>query len=309
MLMHRVTSPTMDLKQLEYFVAVVDLGGFSRASRLLGVAQPAISRQVRSLEVELRQNLLLRNGRGAVPTEAGKRLLAHARGILQQVERARLEVDEVKGSPVGHVAIALPPTLARVLTAPIVRDFRQRFPKATVSIVEGLSATIQEWLQVGRADIGLVYNLTPTPAIELAPVLEENLCLIGPRSARREAATVPMRELPRYPLIMPARPNAIRTLVESRLATKGLRPNVTLEVDAIGAIVDLVAEGLGYAILSRRALPESADGGGLTARPIVRPPLKSSLAIAVSSQRPATPLQTACVELVAALVPKVFASR
>jgi len=304
-----LSPPVMDLKQLEYFVAVVDLGGFSRASRLLGVAQPAISRQLRSLEVELRQSLLLRNGRGAVPTEAGKRLLAHARGILQQVERARLEVDEVKGTPVGHVAIGLPPTLARVLTAPIVRDFRQRFPHATVSIVEGLSATIQEWVRVGRVDVGLVYNPAPAPAIELAPLLEEDLCLIGPRSGRREAATVPMRELPRYPLIMPARPNAIRTLVEARLAGLGLRPHVTLEVDAIGAIVDLVAEGLGYAILSRRALPEGEDGGGLVARPIVRPPLKSSLAIAVSAQRPATPLQKACVELVAVLVPKVFASR
>jgi len=256
----------VDLKQLEYFVAVVDLGGFSRASRLLGVTQPAISRQVRSLEVELRQSLLLRNGRGAVPTEAGKRLLAHARGILQQVERARLEIDDVKGAPVGHVVIGLPPTLARVLTAPIVRDFRQRFPKANVSIVEGLSATIQEWVQVGRADIGLVYNPAPMPAIELAPLFEEELCLIGPRSAKREAATVTMRELPRYPLIMPARPNAIRTLVESRLAQKGLRPHVTLEVDAIGAIVDLVAEGLGYAILSRRALPEGAATGALTRR-------------------------------------------
>jgi len=69
----------MDLRQLQYFIAVADTGGFSRAARLLGIAQPALSRQVRSLEVELRQNLLLRNGRGAVPTEAGKRLLAHAR--------------------------------------------------------------------------------------------------------------------------------------------------------------------------------------------------------------------------------------
>jgi LysR family nitrogen assimilation transcriptional regulator len=297
----------VDLKQLEYFVAVVDLGGFSRASRLLGVAQPAISRQVRSLEVELRQNLLLRNGRGAVPTEAGKRLLAHARGILQQVERARLEVDEVKGAPVGHVAIGLPPTLARVLSAPIVREFRQRFPRATVSIVEGLSATIQEWVQVGRADVGVVYNPMPSPAIELVPLFEEDLCLIGPHSGRREPSAVPMRELPRYPLIMPSRPNAIRTLVEARLAGIGLRPNVTLEVDAIGAIVDLVAEGLGYAILSRRALPEGAAGAGLTARQIVRPALKSALAIAVSAQRPATPLQAACVDLVSALVPKVLA--
>src|SRR5512141_2544688 len=108
------STPPMDLKQLEYFVNVVDLGGFSRAARLLRVAQPAISRQVRSLEVELRQTLLMRNGRGATPTEAGKRLLAHARGILAQAERARADVDESKGASVGHVVVGLPPTVARL---------------------------------------------------------------------------------------------------------------------------------------------------------------------------------------------------
>jgi LysR family nitrogen assimilation transcriptional regulator len=293
----------MDLKQLEYFVTVVDLGGFSRAARVLDVAQPAISRQVRRLEVELRQNLLLRNGRGAVPTEAGKRLLAHARGILQQVERARHEVEDLKGAPVGHVVIGLPPTLARVLTTKVVREFRQRFSRATLSIVEGLSATIQEWVTVGRADIGLLYNPAPSPAIELVRLLDEDLCLIGRGTARREPATVRLHELPRYPLIMPSRPHAIRALVESRLATFGLRPNVTLEIDAIGAILELVAEGTGFAILSRRALPGGEAGGKLHARTIVRPALTSTLAIAVSAQRPSTPLQTAAVELIAALVP------
>src|SRR6187399_984806 len=97
---YHVDGESMDLKQLEYFVRVVDLGGFSRAARVMGVAQPAISRQVRGLEVELRQNLLLRNGRGAVPTEAGKRMLLHARGILQQIERARHDLDESRGAHV-----------------------------------------------------------------------------------------------------------------------------------------------------------------------------------------------------------------
>src|SRR4029450_1798659 len=199
-----VVHPHMDLKQLEYFVSVVDLGGFSRAARLLGIAQPAISRQVRSLEVELRQSLLVRNGRGASPTEAGKRVLAHARGILQQVDRARAEVDEIKGAPVGHVVVGLPPTLARLMTAPggrefrrrfpgaavvpalvglpptlarlmtapVVREFRQRFPRASLSIVEGLSSYMHEWLQVGRIDIGLLYNPPPWPALDSRPALE-----------------------------------------------------------------------------------------------------------------------------------------
>lgn len=292
----------MDLRQLEYFVAVVDLGTFTGASRMLGVAQPAISRQVRSLEVELRQNLLLRNGRGATPTEAGKRLLVHARSILQQVERARREVDDVKGAPVGQVVLGLPPTLARAHTAQIVREFRRLYPKASISIVEGLSVHILEWVAVGRVDVGVPYNPAPSPAIELTPLIEEPLCLVSRRTTRRVAATVKLRELPDYPLVIPSRPHTIRALVESRLASIGARPQVVLEVDAVGAILELVAEGQGHAILSRRAASTAEVAHKLVARPIVRPALTSSLAIAVSSQRPATPVQEAAVAMVTELV-------
>ena len=295
----------MDLKQLEYFVAVVDLGGFSRASRLLGIAQPAISRQVRSLEVELRQSLLRRNGRGALPTEAGKRLLDHARSILQQVERARREVDEVKGAPAGHVVIGLPPTLALALTATIVREFRRRFPRASVSIVEGLSVHIHDWVVVGRADVGVLYNPVPSAAVEVRPLVDEQLCLMSRRASRRQAASVKLRDLPAYPLIIPSRPNAIRALVDARLATLGMRPHVALEIDAIGAILELVAEGQGHAVLSRRAIEASDAGRQLVARPIVQPLLTSSLAIVVSAQRPSTPVQDAAIALIESLLPRV----
>jgi urease subunit beta len=92
----------MDLRQIEYFVRVAELGGFTRASAALGIAQPALSRQVRMLEVELRQTLLSRDGRGAVPTDAGRLLLAHGRGILHQVERAREELGRVRGALAGR---------------------------------------------------------------------------------------------------------------------------------------------------------------------------------------------------------------
>lgn len=294
----------MELRALAYFVAVADAGGFSRAARLLGVAQPALSRQVRALEVELRQNLLLRNGRGAETTEAGRRLLAHARGILHQVERARREVDQVKDEPVGHVVIGLPPSFARVLSAPIVRDFRQRFPRASVAIVEGLSTATHEGLVLGRIDVGMLYNPVPSPAIDLRPLFDEDLCLIAPRGTTRAGATVRLRDLPGFPLIIPSRLHAIRTLVEARLAGLGLKPQVALEVDAIGAILELVAEGQGYAVLSPRALGIAEAGRRLVARPIVQPRLRIALALAVSSQRPATPLQAACVDLVAGLAEK-----
>jgi len=285
----------MELKQLELFVTVADLGGFSKAARVLGIAQPAISRQVRSLEVELRQNLLVRNGRGATTTEAGKRLLEHARGILQQVDRARRDVDDIKGASVGKVVVGLPPTAARHLTVPFVRVFRQRYPRASLSIVEGLSSTIQEWLAVGRVDVGLVYNPTASPAIDIRLLLEEALCLVGPRKARDEPRHVRLRDLPRFPLLIPSRPHAIRRLVETRLAALGLKPQVAMEIDAVPAILELVAEGHGYAVLSPRALQGTATAERLLSRTIVQPQLKSALAIVTSAQRPSTPSQSAAI--------------
>jgi len=292
----------MDLKQLEYFVNVVDLGGFSRAARVLGIAQPAISRQIRSLEVELRQSLLLRNGRGAAPTEAGKRLLGHARGILQQVDRARREVDETKDAPVGHVVVGLPPTVARHLTLPVVREFRQRFSEASLSIVEGLSTTIHEWLLVGRVDVGLVYNPVAAPAIDVRPLLDEPLCLISRRPNGRVARTVKLRELPHHPLIIPSRPHAIRMLVETQLAVLGLRPHVAMEIDAVHAILELVAEGHGNAVLSPRALVNVDAARSLAARAIVQPRLLSKLALVTSAQRPSTLIQQRTIELIERLI-------
>jgi len=297
----------MDLKQLEYFVNVVDLGGFSRAARFLGIAQPAISRQVRSLEVELRQNLLLRNGRGATPSDAGKRLLEHARGILQQVDRARRDVDETKGASVGQVVVGLPPTVARHLIVPIVREFRQGYPRASLSIVEGLSSNIQEWLAVGRVDVGLVYNPTASPALEIRRLLEEALCLIGARKEGRAARTLKLADLPRYPLIIPSRPHAIRTLVDTRLASLGLRPQVAMEIDAVPAILELVAEGHGYAVLSPRALQGTAMAPRLHSRTLVQPQLKSALAIVTSAQRPSTPLQQATIAMIERLAATALA--
>lgn len=308
----------MDLKQLSYFVHVADLGSFTRASTLLDVAQPALSRQVRQLEVELRQRLLNRNGRGVTLTDAGQRLLEHGRGILHQVERAREDLEEMRGAPVGHAALGVPPTVGRILTGPLVSAFRERFPKATLGIVEGLSTFLLERLVSGRVDVGLVYNPAPTPAIETQPLVVEPLYLIGPADGRHGAARrsrpgigkpVALRELPNYGLIVPGRPNALRMYIESQLAAIGSRINVTWEVDGIAAILDLVGRGLGYAVLSVNALRNEPLGARLLPRPIVRPRLAVTLAIATSSQRPLTPLGRRVVDLVHELVPRELAGQ
>ena len=262
----------MDLKQLEYFVRVAELGSFTRASQALDVAQPALSRQVRLLEVELRQNLLLRNGRGALPTDAGKLLLEHARGILHQVERAREELGRVGGALAGRVAIGLPPSLSRALAVPFTRAVRQQLPQASVSISEGLSTNMQEWLVTGRLDIAVLYNAQPAPSIELTPLLEEDLFLVQPRSARPSSrctaqTAVSLKDIALLPLVIPSRPNALRMLVETEMANLGLRPQVALEIDGVAAILDLVADGAGVALLSRNAVSSSQRPEAFQLRP------------------------------------------
>ncbi|HEY7120717.1 MAG TPA: LysR family transcriptional regulator, partial [Tepidisphaeraceae bacterium] len=215
----------MDVKQLDYFVHVADLGSFTKAASLLSVAQSALSHQVRQLEVELAQTLLYRNGRGVTPTDAGRRLLAHARGILTQMRRARDELAEDKDAMVGHLVLGLPPSIARLVTVPLFKSFRKSFPNGSFGVVEGLSASVVEWLVEGRVDIGLAYNPAPLPSIEITPLREQEMFLISPGVAGKapRGRKVPLKELSRYPLIIPSRPNANRMRIEAQLAYLGLK--------------------------------------------------------------------------------------
>lgn len=292
----------MDLKQLEYFVRVAELGSFTRAAMALDVAQPALSRQVRLLEVELRQNLLVRNGRGATPTEAGKLLLEHGRGILHQVERAREELGRVRGALAGRVAIGLPPSLARVLTVPLTRAFRAQLPEASISISEGLSVTMQEWLATGRLDIAVLYNAQPAPEIEITPLQDEELLLVQPRPPGLPEDPPPgpiaLRDVAALPLVIPSRPNALRMHVETEMANIGCRPIVALEIDGVSAILDLVTDGAGAALLSRNAVASSIRPSAYQTRPVCDPALRTRLYLATSSLRPATLTQQTTLTLI-----------
>ena len=300
----------MDLKQLEYFVRVAEMGSFTRAALALDIAQPALSRQVRLLEVELHQNLLTRNGRGAVPTEAGQLLLAHGRGILHQVERAREELGRVRGSLAGRVAVGLPTSLARMLTVPLTRAFRQQMPDATISISEGLSVAMQESLVNGRLDIAVLYNAQPGFETDITPLLEENLLLVQarPPGLQEEPAPGPvsLKEVSELPLVIPSRPNAIRMHVESEMANIGCRLKIALEIDGVSAILDLVADGAGSAVLSRNAVDSSVRPSAYTVRAIANPVLRTKVSLATSSQRPTTLTQQATLALIKETVARII---
>lgn len=307
----------MDLKQLEYFRHVAELGSFTRAASFLSVVQPALSRQVRQLEVELGQNLFDRNGRGVVLTDAGSRLLEHTRGILMQVGRARQELEEQRNGDSGHFVLGLPPSLGRSVTVPLVKAFGRLLPNASLATVEGLSAYMLEWLNVGRVDCALVYNAPASPAVDLQPLLDDQLFLIAPRAVRsapkaanprkapatrRTRKSITLAELADYPLIIPSRPHSIRMSVENALAGVERKIRVAHEIECIPAIIDLVRQGHGYAVLPLNALKSTPWSDEVLCRAVVAPILTTSLSLATSAHRPKSPLHRRAIEVIRDIV-------
>jgi LysR family nitrogen assimilation transcriptional regulator len=298
----------VNLKQLEYFVRVSELGSFSKASLILNIAQPALSRQVRLLETDLRVTLLMRTGRGVVLTEAGKRLFDHSVGILQLMSRVRDDLDATRDEPSGRIVIGLPPSMGRMLTLPLVEGFRRTLPKARLAIVEGLSTHLAEWISTGRVDLGVLHNPEPQAALEVTPVLDEALGMvspakeIGPKRKVGAGATVTLAELTRFSLILPERSHAIRKLLETQAALSGHKLNVALEVSSVQSILELVRAGHGHAVLTATALAASGQPDSFVLRPLTEPRLTSMLCLAVSAHKPATPLLKHVMRLLRELI-------
>lgn len=291
----------MDLRQIEYFVRVAELGSFTKASIDLNIAQPALSRQVRLLEVELGQSLLLRNGRGVSPTEGGKLLLEHGRGIMYQIERTREELSKLKGSLVGRVALGMPPSLSRLLTLPLINRFNQVLPDVSLSISEGLSSQMTESLLSGNLDIALLYNARAADDIELLPLGSERLYLVRKGSGTdriRVGEGVELNALPHERLITPTSNNAMRLFLQAEMINLGLRPNIILEIDSISLILDLVANGKGSGVLSMNAVKSLGADHCFDIHPLVEPDLSIQLYLATSNRRPSTHTQLAMLKLI-----------
>ncbi len=297
----------MNLKQLETFVRVAEIGSFSKAALVLSTVQPALSRQVRQLEIDLHVTLLERTGRGVVLTEAGKLLFEHSVGILELVSRAREALEASRDEPLGRVVVGLPPSLGRSLTVPLVETFKREWPRARLAVVEGLSAHIAEWIATGRVDVGLLYNPEPHAALETEPLRKEALCLISPpgtmatmgQPKRGRAVAAPpnlqLAALQGLPLVLPERLHAIRRLLETQAARAGVKLDIAWEISSVPAILALVRNGHGHAVLTREALTESEDVAALLARPLAEPELAHTLFLATSATKRVTPLQRSVI--------------
>lgn len=275
----------MDISQLRSFVAVAEAGSYIKASDLLLISQPTLSRQVRALEVELRASLFHRHGRGVLLTERGKKFIEYARSVLHTIDTAILSVRDTEAEYTGHLLIGMTPSIGRILIPTLIPLLKERFPKAMISIAEGLSGSLYERVLLGQIDFALLLSPASSPNLNIEPIAPEQLYLIGREPAGDGSAAITLPEMATLPLILPHSNQWTRPALESAAARMGLRPNIVAEVDATFSTIELVSQGMGYSIMPGtmrrlRRLPE------LSWQKIVSPHLEATISLITPSRQP-----------------------
>jgi LysR family nitrogen assimilation transcriptional regulator len=264
----------MDLRQLRYFVAVVEAGSFSRAAETLHIAQPALSQHVRAMEADFGVTLLTRHARGVLPTEAGTRLLERAREI-----EARFAVlaDHVRGprTPSGAVRFGMPGTINEQLGVPLIEAAQTLFPEVRIRISEAMSGYVLGWLRDGTVDLAMLYNVADEKNLKLHHALTEEIQLFG-RPGMTGAPTgdaVILAAALRLPLVLPGPGHGLRELIETGAAKIGRPVTPAIEIDSYRQIKQLAARGLAFGMLPTTAIRQELEDGLFCAWRITRPAL------------------------------------
>jgi LysR family transcriptional regulator, nitrogen assimilation regulatory protein len=293
----------MDVRQLKYFLRIVELKSFSEASKHLRIAQPALGLQVRKLEDELGVSLLDRHARGVTPTAAGLLLYEHADIILRQVERARSEVVDIAVEPRGKIAIGLTMTVSLVLGAALVERYHAVCPHVSLRVVDGLSELLVEWVETDRLDMAFTYNTTTGTGLVHEPLAVEDLFLVGPANTPELAQpTVPFEFLTKVPLVLPSPQHVLRTFTDDAANAIDKPLNVAFEIDSVQTMKELVERSIGFTVLPFGAVQAEVSEGRLSASRVVQPDLSRTLCVVYSRRRPSSKAFTTLHQLIRKLV-------
>lgn len=297
----------MDLRHLRNFVAIVDCGSLSKAAAKVFVAQPALSQQLAGLEGELGAQLLLRSRNGVVPTEAGKVLYRHARTVLRHVEQIREEVALPGAVEIGPVAVGLPRTMISVLGVPVFERVRTRHPGIRLHLIESISGYIGELLALGRLDMAIQFIANEPRGVNVLPLLEEDLYVIGD-SGGDAGADCTLEELDGVPMVLALNAQGIRMAVERAFAQGGLELNVVAEIDSVTTLVEIACSGSACTVLPLSSLMPRQKQRPVTARRLAAPGMRRSVGLAWSTVLPHTRAALAVREIIAELATELVRS-
>ncbi len=272
----------MELKQLKYFVSVVEHGSMGKAALALGVVTSALSQQISRLESELAIRLLVRTSGGVVPTEAGLAFCQQAQLTLRHADDAILAARSARLS--GHVSVGLAPSTASVIGLPFLRAMQERYPEVRLRLVESLSGHLESMLIGRQIDLAILFRGIPTQRWSFVPLLDEHLFLIGHASMKGmpSGSKVALSKLGGLPLILPSGSHGLRALLDSAFRGSQSHPQIALEVDGLAMLMDAVRGGLGATIQPGAALAHIQNHSLVSVRIADKDAVRPNLIVSVS---------------------------
>jgi DNA-binding transcriptional LysR family regulator len=272
----------MELRQLEYFIAVAEEANFTRAAERVHISQPGISAQIRQLEHDLGATLIDRSGRTARLTTAGEAALTHARAALAATEAVRRAVDEVTGLIRGRLVVGMVTACTVTPLFDALSAFHSAHPGVEISLIEDTSDRLVEHVRGGTADLALIGAAGAPPAeFGALTVISERLAALVPVDhplvdhtlvdhplTERSRSTTTLDAVCAHPIVSLPEGTGIRAVFDQGCAAKGIRPDIALQASAPAAVADLALRGLGVGILSESMAAAPGDAGRLAALPI-----------------------------------------
>jgi LysR family nitrogen assimilation transcriptional regulator len=243
----------MDLRQLRYFVGIVQAGGLSRAADHLHVAQSAISHHLASLEAEIGKQLVTRGPKGIALTEAGTVLYRHAEAILRHVEFAKQDAISALAVPSGSVAVGFPTALSGLLSYELFIRVRDAYPQILLHLLDGNSSLLRELLDNGRLDIAVLFSGQQERGLAVEPLLLEELFYV---TAEPDPDAISLSEAAQRPLLLPGQGSGIQLVAQEAFRQRGLSITTIGEIDTLATLKRAVAAGAGNTILPWSALYE-----------------------------------------------------
>ena len=277
----------MELRRLELFALVAELGSLSKAAKAADMAQSLVSRNIAQLEQEWGDRLFQRTGRGVVLSDFGRRVQPDIQLLLDQAERLRSAVKEAAGVPTGTVHIGILPSMSRILVARLFADMQITAPAVRLHFIEGFSGYLDEQLLSGRLDFAIINRYGPSPERGEDVLGYVHTYLIGTSANTfADGKTIAFKQLAHLPLVLPGAPNGLRSILDQYSRQQGIRLNVALEVDTLSAMKDVALSGAAFTILPLLAVSQEVAEGRLTALKIASPAIRRTIALSITKQRP-----------------------
>ncbi len=299
----------MELEQLRYFQQVADLGSVSRAAVKIGVSQPAVSRQIKSLEAELCTRLFYRHGRGVALTDAGRKLYVAVKPLLVQLGEVKELLLEEAPEPTGSIVVGMPASLMGTIGASLAQLFLQQYPRAQLHLYEGSSGLLLEKLENGMIGAAVLYDSRRGPNMLVTPLLEEQLFLVDAWSESPDASVpVTLEELMRRKLILPSIQSGLRRTIDAAFQGRNLTSPVLMEMHSVTVVKRLVEKGVGSSILPYGAVHREVGHRYLAVRPIPYEIMSARLGTAVATGQPLTRTMAAFFTLLMGEVQRFLAA-